>query len=48
MYLTNNYQESEIVLGRGTVLEFLGVEVKEMKGRWGGKYEHVTIRCRVK
>lgn len=48
MYLTDNYPESEIVLGRGTVLEFLGVEVKEMEGRWGSKYKHVTIRCRVK
>lgn len=48
MYITDNYQESEIVLGRGTILEFLGVEVKEMKDRWGIKYKHVTIRCRVK
>ena len=48
MYLTDNYPESEIVLGRGTTLEFLGVEVKEMANRWGSKYKHVTIRCRVK
>lgn len=48
MYLTDNYAESEIVLGRGTTLEFLGVEVKEMADRWGSKYKHVTIRCRVK
>lgn len=48
MYLTDNYQESEIVLGRGTILDFLGVEVKGMKDRWGIKYKHVTIRCRVK
>lgn len=48
MYLTDNYPESEIVLGRGTTLEFLGVEVKEIADRWGGKYKHVTIRCRVK
>lgn len=48
MYLTDNYPESEIVLGRGTTLEFLGVEVKEMADRWGSKYKHVTIRCRVK
>lgn len=48
MYLTDNYPESEIVLGRGTTLEFLGVEVKEIADRWGSKYKHVTIRCRVK
>lgn len=48
MYLTDNYPESEIVLGRGTTLEFLGVELKELADRWGSKYKHVTIRCRVK
>lgn len=48
MYLTDNYPESEIVLSRGTQLEFIGVEVKEMVGQWGNNYKHVTIRCRVK
>ena len=47
MYLTDNYQESEIILGRGTLLDFIGVTVGKMKDRWGYEYKHITIRCRV-
>ena len=48
MYLTDNYTESEIVLGRGTRLEFIGISIEDMRTNWGTKFSHVTIRCRVK
>lgn len=52
MYMTDNYSESEIVLGRGTQLEFIGVSIQTMTRNfgWAGdtQYHHVTIRCRVK
>lgn len=52
MYMTDNYAESEIVLGRGTQLEFIGVSIQTITRNfgWAGdqQYHHVTIRCRVK
>lgn len=52
MYMTDNYDESEIVLGRGTQLEFIGVSIQTITRDYGWfgveKYPHVTIRCRVK
>lgn len=47
MYLSKNYQESEIVLGRATQLEFIGVDIGDMT-KWGTTLQHVVIRCRVK
>lgn len=49
MYLTNNFEESEIVLGRGTQLEFIKVDITKMYDDYTGNHiKHVTIRCRVK
>ena len=52
MYMTDNYPESEVVLGRGTQLEFIGVSIQTITRNFGVAgdvlYHHVTIRCRVK
>lgn len=52
MYMTDNYLESEVVLGRGTQLDFIGVSIQTITRNhgWAGdtQYHHVTIRCRVK
>lgn len=48
MHLTNNYDESEIILSRGTRLDYRSVDVKEMADSSGRVHKHVTIRCRVK
>jgi hypothetical protein len=42
MYFSDNYAESEIVLSRGTKLEYVSSSI----GKTGG-YTHLIIRCRV-
>lgn len=44
MYLTDNYQESEVVFGRSTKLFFKNAYISDLKV-WGSKYTHLTIRC---
>ena len=48
-YLTDNYPESEVVFGRSTKLEFVGVEIKkEALGRSFRNMNRVVIRCRMR
>ena len=42
MYMSNNYAESEIVMGRSTKLEFVSTSIGTTAG-----HEHLIIRCRV-
>lgn len=42
MYFTNNYPESEIILGRATNLQYLSSSVG-----YTGSRAHIVIRCRV-
>ena len=42
MYMSDNYAESEIVMGRSTKLEFVSASIGTTAG-----HEHLIIRCRV-
>lgn len=48
MYFTNNYQESEVVLGRSTQYQLLSVETTIMKDRYGYDMKpKLLLRCRI-
>lgn len=46
MYLTNNYQESEIVLGRSTQYVLLSTEVKDTSYGYRSQ-THLVLHCRI-
>jgi len=46
LYFTNNYSESEVVLGRATKLQYLSSSMGKTKGDWQ-TYDHLVIRCRL-
>lgn len=46
LYFTNNYSESEVVLGRATKLQYLSSSMGKTKGGWR-TYDHLVIRCRL-
>lgn len=46
LYFTNNYSESEVVLGRATKLQYLSSSMGKTKGDWR-TYDHLVIRCRL-
>ena len=46
-YLTDNIQESEVVFGRNTKIQYLSSYIDTMTGKWGGNAEHLVVRCRV-
>lgn len=43
MYITNNYQESEIVLGRSTKYQLLAVSIEN----FSTTIKHLVLRCRI-
>lgn len=48
MYFTNNYQESEVVLGRSTQYQLLSVDTTIMKDRYGYDMKpKLLLRCRI-
>lgn len=48
MYFTNNYQESEVVLGRSTQYQLQSVETTIMKDRYGYDMKpKLSLRCRI-
>ena len=48
MYFTNNYQESEVVLGRSTQYQLLSVDTTIMKNRYGYDMKpKLLLRCRI-
>lgn len=46
LYFTNNYSESEVVLGRAAKLQYLSSSMGKTKGGWR-TYDHLVIRCRL-
>lgn len=46
LYFTNNYSESEVVLGRATKLQYISSSMGKTKGDWR-TYDHLVIRCRL-